>query len=87
MKLTYNLALKTEKDKAKKLIATFNFSDPEDRDTLKRVVFTDDAFGLLWDIAQDIREFNNYGGEKTAQEKLDEISDAIHESKLLDLYN
>lgn len=87
MQLTYNLDLKTEKDEAKRLIATFDFSDPEDRDNLKRVVFTDDAFGLLWDIAQDIRAFNKYGGEKTAQAKLDEINDAIHESGLLDMYN
>lgn len=87
MQLTYNLDLKTEKDKAKKLIATFDFSDPEDRDTLKRVVFADDVFGLLWDIREGIRTFNKWGeGKKTAQEKLDEISDLIYESGLLDMY-
>jgi len=62
----------------------------EDSDKAKRLMCTDDAFSLLWDIVNtDIRSYFKYNhnpSKEEAEKVLDKIRDNIHESGLLDLY-
>ena len=66
----------------------------EDVDKAKRLLETDNAFGLLWDLDQHCRNIIKYEstcgsrkGDKARNKALEEIRDIINDSHLLDLYN
>lgn len=61
----------------------------EEKDKLKakRILATDDAFSLLWDIDQKCRETIKYKEiSKETETVIQEIRDMIWEDNLLDLY-
>jgi hypothetical protein len=57
-----------------------------DKKKAKRILSTDDAFGLLWDIDNTLRGYLKYGTEKTASEIMEEIRNMIYQDNILDLY-
>lgn len=62
--------------------------EDNESDVAKRLLFKDEAFNFLWDIAHDIRGYFKYekGSKKKAEDLLDQIKTNIHKSKLLDFY-
>lgn len=61
----------------------------DDNDKVKRLVFCDDAFSLLYDIKEKIRNYSKH--EEWTNEKannvLIKIREDIEESGLLQMYN
>ena len=62
--------------------------DESEADVLGRLVHTDDAFGLLWDLQQEISEYFNHGihSKKNAEKILEKLNSEIGESRLLEYY-
>lgn len=63
---------------------TFNIdcNDMHSENKLKRLVNTDEAFDLIWDIDNKIRNHLKYGDEKNDVSILEEIRGDIAESNL-----
>jgi len=65
--------------------------EEDDSDKAKRLLCTDDAFSLLWDIVNtDIRDYFKYSEDPTledAEKVLDKIRENIYESRLLEYFN
>jgi len=65
--------------------------EEDDSDKAKRLLCTDDAFSLLWDIVNtDIRQYFKYSENPTkedAEKVLEKIRVDIYESRLLEYYN
>jgi len=62
--------------------------DETEIDAGKRILCTDDAFSLLFDIKEDIRSYFKHGeqSQKNSEKLLEQISSNIYESDLLDLF-
>jgi hypothetical protein len=59
----------------------------KDEDKAKRLIHCDDAFRLIWEISQKLREYNKYQPDKTRDEIIDELNELIGEENILELYN
>ena len=59
-----------------------------DSDIAKRILFKDEAFGLLWDLEQAMRDYFKYGikSKKNAELLMERMRKEIGESGLLDYY-
>lgn len=60
--------------------------EEKDIEKAKRILSTDDAFSLLWEIDQCCRSIIKYDEKIDRDESLAKIRDMISESNLLDLY-
>ena len=60
--------------------------EEEDIEKAERLLRTDEAFSLLWDIDKKLRGYLKYGTEKTAEEIMEEIREMINEDLILNLY-
>jgi hypothetical protein len=56
-------------------------------ESAKRAIHADDAFGLVWDITQAIRDHLKYGNPASPVKTLESINEMIYDSKLLDLWS
>jgi hypothetical protein len=61
--------------------------DGYDEEKLKRIVHSDDAFSLIWDIDSKIRNHLKYGSEENDVETLEGIREMICESKLMEYWS
>ena len=59
-----------------------------DSDIAKRILFKDEAFGLLWDLDQAMREYFKHGlrSKKNAELLMERMRREIGESGLMDFY-
>lgn len=57
----------------------------KDTQEAQRLTKTNDAFNLIWEISQIIRNQQKYG-EIKPEEALDQIQEEINESNLLELW-
>lgn len=60
--------------------------EEKDNTKAKRLLSTDDVFGLLWDIDSKLRGYLKYGTELDKDQVMEEIRDMISEENLLDLW-
>jgi hypothetical protein len=60
--------------------------EEKDISQAKRLLSTDDVFGLLWDIDAKLRGYLKYGTELDKEQIMEEIRDMIGEENLLDLW-
>lgn len=59
----------------------------EDNQEAKILLHASEAFGLIWDIDQKLRDYQKYDTEKTKDEIIEELRDMIHEDNILNFYN
>ncbi len=73
---------------------TLNLDTTEEQDKAERLLKADDAFSLIWDIDQYLRDIQKYGvsnmrqGKKdpSKDEVMEEVREMIAESNLMDLW-
>ena len=69
---------------------TIEPEEGDDNDAIKRTMLADEAFGLLWDISQDVCRRNLRYNEELSEESakiLEDLQERIYDSGLLKHYN
>lgn len=69
-----------------KIIFTVDTVEPDEEVRAKRMINSDDAFSLLWDIDSYCRGLLKYSDEQICEKHLEEIRSMIGESNLMELY-
>ena len=70
-----------------KLILEFNTDTDDGEEKVKRVIHTDDAFSLIFEISSEIRTHLKHGDDKDNIRVLERIQEMIYESGLLEMYS
>jgi len=61
--------------------------EEENQEKAERLIRCDEAFSLIWNISQKLRDYNKNDTDKTRDEIINELNELITDNNILDLYS